>query len=342
MRIWVNAGLLLVLAALMTYVLIYFFYRNSLLGVPLRGKLSYLISRVPDEDSPAWPHVLGGVLMCLGFCLLVGSYVALMPFVSADFNRHSTALTAGGLMFAVLISAVSFWTLWQTKKIEQIQGSNVGSFRELIEMMVRDMESLSDDFRANNNRVREHHRVFLVTTNPYFGKLSFPFDKVTQKFEDAMSHNAKHVKSSSSPDRTEGFQMEVLCGDLSAIVKFHQIFYRGKGEVVAATDDNQVVKASQDTEAFIRRLNEDAGCEIVHRAQRVPKTQFAIIGNVVYEFILEAPGFQSEIHRARRIGDKVACDRFLETFRLLKDLSVKGDTPDERRKLLSFELGGSQ
>jgi hypothetical protein len=342
MIFWIDLGLCLLLAALVTYIMIFLYHRESLRGMTIKTKIAYLISRVPDEDSSAWPHVLAGVLACLGFCLLIGSVVATMSFVSADFNRHSTALTAGSLVFAVLISAVSFWTLWQTKKIEQLQGSNIENFRELMEAMVRDMEAINTDFIANNSRAREHHRIYLVTTNPLFGKLSFPSARVTQQFEDAMRHNAAHAGRSGDNGRdNSGFSMEILCGNADAIRIFHRTFFRGKGEELAAADDHQVVRACEETERVIRSLNEASGSVIVHRAARVPKTQFAIIGNIVYEFILDAPGFQSEVHRARRIGDRVACERFLETFKLLRDLSAPDDFDGSKARRLNL-VGGTQ
>jgi hypothetical protein len=323
---WFTLGLSCFALSVVIYVCLYLGFRTSFLGLSFSDKIAHLISHVPDDDSPAWPHILAGVLFCMGLCLSVGVSVSSLQFVTSNPNAHSMALTASGLVFGVLISSISFWTLWQTKRIEQAQGSNINGFRELITAIAKEIEFINKDFRENNKRIgREHHRVFLVTTNPYFGHLSFTGDvESTDRFADAMRHAAENVHFSGDNADDERFKMEILCGDRQAIQGFHQTFY-GKAGAQADQNDSKVVKASHETEHFLSELQAKADPmatgtpNLISRAEKIPKTQFAIVGNCVFEFILETPGYQSEIRRARRIREKVVCDRFRETFELLKE-----------------------
>jgi len=322
MTMWMNIGIIFLVIAAATFGVVFLINRDALIGYRWSQKLSLLLTHIPDADAAAWPHVFGGVSLFLGICLLVGAAVANMSFVVADFNRHSAALTAGGFAFAVMVSVVSFLTLGQTKKIEQAQGANIDGFRDLIRKIHRDLKAVNDDFLTNNFRAREHHRVFLITSNPFLGRLSYPTDPIAGEFSDALRHSAECVGHAPAALGRDTFTFEVICGNPDVIRQFHREFYRGPGGTLAPEDDPQVKTASEMAERLIAELNTAAGKTIVHRVPRVPKTQFSVVGNVVYEFILETPGFHSEVHRARRIGDKVVCDRFLETFHLLKELAA--------------------
>ncbi len=318
LRGWIILGILSLLGAVVLYVRMYRKARTSFMGLKMRVLLSDLISHVDNEDDTALPHIFAGVLGSLGVCLLTGAVIGSALNGAQELNTHSIALTSGGLMFAVLISGISFWTLYQTKRIEEIQGSVISSFRGLIEAMTDQLRRVNDDFRLNRFNAHEHHRVLIVTTNPCFGLLSFPDEKFTEDFADEMRHAASNVNRGAEKDG-EKYKMEILCGSPEIIMQFHRNFYKTPGDL-------RIEQKSQKTETFIKVLETEAGTNIVSRANEILNTQFAIIGNVVFEFVLETPGHETEIHQARRIREKVVCDRFRELFDLLKRLSATPPT----------------
>jgi hypothetical protein len=353
MKGWLLLGLGSLAISLVIYWCIYWNSRVLLRRLNIRDLISDLISHVPKDDSPAWPHILAGVFACLGTCLLAGFFVASLLSKSQNVNSHGIALTSGELVFAVLISGISFWTLCQTKRIELIQGSNIDGFRGLIQALTEEIEFVNNDF-SRYKRARIHHRIYLVTTNPYFGLLSFGRDDTdTARFENALRQAARHVESTKALCEEERFKIEILCGAEETIRRFHETFYRSREHRAfspngdpseQATDqqngitsvpqseqlpqederstnhDREIADATTRTTKFITDLDTEAEKQICFLAKHVPKTQFAIIGNVVFEFILETPGLQTEIHKARLIREKIVCDRFVETFAMLRRL----------------------
>jgi hypothetical protein len=118
------------------------------------------------------------------------------------------------------------------------------------------------------------------------------------------------------------FQFEIICGSEKTIDLFHRTYYRRGAGGLAPSRDPDVLEADRTAERFIRELSGAARTGIATRVRAIPKTQFAVVGNVVFEFILDAPGRRAptEINRARRIEEAVTCNRFAETFKILKQL----------------------
>jgi len=113
LKAWIILGCVSSGIAMLSYFLIYRSSRTFFIGRHWRDIISDLISHVPNEKDPALPHILAGVFACLGICLLLGVLVASLLSGNQNVNSHNIALTTGALVFAVLISTVSFWTLYQ-------------------------------------------------------------------------------------------------------------------------------------------------------------------------------------------------------------------------------------
>lgn len=320
MRAWFFAGAISAIVSLIVYVLLYRCYKDSFLGMSLLDKLMYLVSHVPDDRSPAWPHITAGVLFCGGLCLMAGTAIACLPFVEKNLGQHGTALTAGSLVFGVLISMISFWTLWQTKRIEQLQGINITGFRNLVVVITREIERVNKDFLAHGCRASVNHRIFLATTNPCFGYLSFPHSKEERGFANAMGDAGKNVAASRGKG-ARTFQMKVLCGEESLVHSFNEAYFKNAEPGLTEEKRTEAVKdADEHTEKFISGLDANAKEAVVKRQKNLPTVQFAVVGNVVLEFILLEPrsGASTGLAGARRIEDRLVCDRFCQQLELLE------------------------
>ena len=322
MQQWLISGTIATCISLVVYTSIYIYYRQSFFGMSVWDKLTYLISHVPDDRSAAWPHICAGVLFCAGVCLIGGTMIAGLPFVVKKFDQHATALTAGSLIFGVLISVISFWTLWQTKRIEQLQGANITGFKNLVAAITHEIERVNRDFLDHGNRASVGHRVLLATTNPYFGLLSFPDTIEERRFANAMCDAAKNVRSSANGNRK--FQMRILCANADHVHSFNDDFFK-KAEPAQSEDERKQATKTADerTEKFVSDLETYAADQVVKRQSAIPMLQFAVVGNVVFEFILLEPrtGASTGIAGARKIEDRLVCDRFCKHLDLLERLS---------------------
>jgi hypothetical protein len=315
--IWLLVGLGLCTIGIAIYCGVYLKKEKAFAGLSTLQTVLHLISNVPDDNSQAWPHIVAGVLTTLGLCLIASGTIVSLPFVAEDRNTVGLALTAGGLAFGVLISSISFWTLWQTRRIEQLQGARLEGFPSLIEIVASELDNLVSDLRLNNWKPRAHHRVYLVTKNPFFGRLSFPTEKFTERYTDALGHVATAVNLAKNTGAVHDFDVQFLCGDSEALNEFHSMYFPSSDPLKRFSDE--ALAATAETESLLEDLKKKAGGkDITKRIHNVPETQFAVVGSVVFEFILESRGSQAEVHSCRRIRDQVVCDRFVDTFKLLK------------------------
>lgn len=318
-RQWLVVGFVLTVLGLATYLRLYFVHVKSFTGLRLRQVFYQLVSHVPDDDRSAGLHILAGVMFTCGVAFVLGGTVVTMPFVTGDADNNSLFLTTAGFVFGVEISILSFWTLWQTRRIEQNQGSDIASFTGLISGLAEDMEQLLGDLKARNFSATSYHRIYLVTTNPFLGELSFPREDSTIRFGNALRNAARWVAESSHGGSTEGLDFQILCGDVQAIGRFHEGFFGTLNQPVKSSDP-RVSTATAKVEKGLQDLESEAGKKVVHRLKSVPPVQFAVVGHSVFEFLIDSQGSQSEIQKARRIRERVMCDRFVETFKILKQL----------------------
>src|SRR5205085_3425207 len=133
-------------------------------------------------------------------------------------------------------------------------------------------------------------RVYLVTNNPYFGVNSYPGKKVTLKYKNVFDELADRLtvlsRTRSNHPTFQGFKFKVICADAENIAKFNAHYY------TAETQDAKL-DADSSTEEFILHLSTAGGEGSFLRIPRaIADVQFAVIGDVVFEFILSAPDDQ--------------------------------------------------
>ncbi|MBS1983442.1 MAG: hypothetical protein JST16_04650 [Bdellovibrionales bacterium] len=226
------------------------------------------------------------------------------------------------MIFGVLISTISFWTLWQTRRIEQNQGAEVSGFAQLIDRMAAEIEVLVKDLRDHGYRPRAHHRFLLVTTNPFFGRVSFKSAECTTRYTDALRHlatAASEVLQKSGGNAGHRLDVRILCGTRKALEDFHSIYFPPQTGQAISTE---AANASDDAESLLAQLLHESGAAglLIERRDTIPRTQFAIVGNAVFEFVLTSPGSQTEVHTTRLLREAVVCQRFIETFEILLKL----------------------
>jgi hypothetical protein len=299
-------------------------HKEKLKFLPTPEIIVALVSHLPSDGnvrpSPK-KHIIAGVSICMGVCLLVGVGISQLPFVEPHYDAHGTALTAAGLTFGILISVISFWTLWQTKKIESLQGAYTPGFKKLTLDLAVAIEELHGDFVAHGNSASMGHRVILITKNPYFGLLSFFDDAIERRFRTALCTAAEDVSRSHG---TNKFTMVVLCGNKQIFEDFNREFFESKLPNLNKIDrDAKISDANQRTQGLLTELDTKAGEQVVFQGANIPDIQFAIVGHTVFEFILLEPrsGSITGIAGARKIEDGLVCGRFLKQYELIKKLN---------------------
>jgi hypothetical protein len=324
-KIWIIIGLIFFACGVYVYRKIAGENKDRLALLSRREKLAALFSYVPTDPSirpTPVKHIVAGVLAFIGLSLFVGGLLSHLV-VHPNYNEHSAALSLAGMIFALLLSGLSFWTLWQTKKIESLQGAHISGFKKLTSDLADAIKDVHDDFVRHGCSASSHHRVIFVTNNPYFGVLSFFNDPVEIKFREALTNVAHDVSRSMGSTK---FTLMVLCGNEPTIEKFNKEFFENKSPQENQQDrEAEIRKANQSTEEFLSKLTGEAegNATVVFRGADIPDIQFAIIGNTVFEFILlePRPGSITGIAGARKIDDALVCNRFLEHFKIFKKLN---------------------
>lgn len=311
-------GVLCIFIGTAGYNWLYVRARNDLEGFSFRETVSQLVSHLPDDGSAAWPHILSGVAFTVGVSLVGG--FAIEGFVVQFDGRVPRGIGASlaSVIFASEIGAISFWTLWQTKRIERGQGVMLHGFSALTTSMSREMKSLWEELERANWMPQAHHRFLLVTTNPWFGMLSHPYAASTQEFREGLERLAHAVKSCHDSNSPRPFIFGILMGDDTRLREFHSLYFSDlpDDEKVAAVEE-----ATDKLKGFVDILHSFGvdRARIQHKAS-VPAFQFAIIGSVVFEFILDTVGGATEVHRARIVRERLLCERFVQTYRVLESL----------------------
>jgi hypothetical protein len=321
---WLLFGVFLLVFGLLLYSTIFWkaksipYFRNLGSG----AKMAAIISYIPEGTCRPWLHIAAGISSSIGLCILIGSSVAfnLLPENDAS-NANATSIAA--FIFTIIISALSIWTLWQTRKIDHDKGYNVIGFLELIEYLNKELDVLRDDLSKNGGRgSAAHHRVYMVTTNPLFGQLSYPTLRATKDFADHLRNLAMDARDDEAHERHLRF--EILCGTREAIKSMHDTFYSKKIEENPVEGQQLSSRKTAEAEAAIQDIAECGpyGSPVIYRLHRVPPTQFMIVGNKVFEFILEPTRLRSEIHNTEVHEDSRTCDKYIKTFNIFKDLGA--------------------
>jgi len=313
-RVFDHGGLLLLATALLL-VGLYFAARLRQL-LPTKNRLWHdipkLISHVPNETVTAWHHVRLGLLLVLGFGI-VGAL--LWTSLSAgDMTANSYIATSVGVMIGLLALPFTLWTLYQTKRLERLQGEPIQRFDQLIKAMTTELRRLKLLYEENKDRSSSAFRLCLVTNNPFFGVITYPDKTESRDFRLAVEGIAACIRDhrNQRPERRkgQGIVMKVICANESRLAEFNARYFD-------ASAAEELKAANIASEKFLTDLIGDVGeGAIVRIGTAVGEAQYAVIGDVVFEFLLESPhgpGAKtrgSDIASTTRIEDKAAADRF--------------------------------
>lgn len=312
-----------------------------LLYLPIYGRLAEkrsilrdiprLIAHVPDAS--AGHHIAAGVLLFSGLSLLAGAGYSQLFCSKLDWNSYLA--TSSGLMLGFFTLILSFWTLWQTKRLERLQGERIDRFDSLIKIIGKEIEDMIARYLQGHDRSSDLFRVCIVTNNPYFGVITYPNGDVTIAFSATMNNLCKHIqnyrvkkakKSRLATDK--GFRLRIVCADSVNLSTFNKQYFD------AADGQAGLEEVNKQSESFLGEICSLLGAECVTRLPIVlPDVQFVIVGNVVYEFVLEAPEDQNQdrgtnICHTRRVEDQALADRyerhmsFFESLARMKSIDV--------------------
>jgi hypothetical protein len=165
-----------------------------------------------------------------------------------------------------------------------------------------------------NHKAQAFHRVYLVTTEPFLGSLSYhdldQWKLFRTHLETLSSLRAESIRQ---PSVNRYFEFHVVCGDAQSIKGFHQSFYSGSGKT-----PDEIARSAQRANDDIDRYNsmvKDAGGDgPFYRTNKIPPVQFMVIGNKLFEFTLESQGSMTEIFNTQVVHDTRFCKNYIETF----------------------------
>jgi hypothetical protein len=285
---------------------------------------------------PAY-HILGAILGFSGLSLIAGFlWVALFK---KDATAGSYMMTSAGMALGILTLVLSIWTLNQTMRLERLQGEAIERFDQLILTMVEDLRALLKRYKTSQDKSSDLFRVILVTNNPFFGIISYRGENEAQEFKNAFDALADLIKDEKAKDHDEsGFYVKLICAEETGLKDFTAPYFEpgdndseDRKEELQKKGDN-VVKESEE---FIKSLKDRMGAECIVRSPiKISEAQFAVIGDVVFEFLLEPPDTAKSSWRARgsninetnRIEDSGAADRFKRFARFLEELIKDGNS----------------
>ncbi len=294
-------------------------------------RLVDLISHVPDPKAGPGPHIFAGVTLIFGIALAFGTIVADVSSEPEDFLSYVISLSS--LIVGTLFSAISLWTLWQTRRLEYQAGYKIFDFHHLIIVLNKELDNLLSSLRNYQKKPQPFHRVYLVTTQPFLGMLTYPNSKETSKFESSLFECARlysdlvlEFNNNSIPRM---FEFQVICGDKSAISEFHKKYFTANGTTeskLADLDDTVEIKIKQmnelaRTQNKKNKITENLGPFL--RMDHVPKVQYMIIGNKLFEFTLESGNSLSEIFNTQVVSDSRYCNAYIENFKILLKAFMK-------------------
>ncbi len=272
--------------------------------------ISNIIAYVPTNNSKELPHIIAGVFLTFGLSILIGLFTSLIinRIDSNELNFHGVFITTAGFVFGIIISTLSFWTLWQTKKIEHLQGYKITQFLSLIDNLNKELEIVINDYRDNKHSVKRHHRFFLITTNPFLGLLSFPDKKETESFIGKLNE-LKTIIQRNSKGTSGSFRFEIICASLSKMDDFHKFFF--------GNNQDKINEINTETEKLLSNFE---NFSILTRKSEIPQfPQFAIVGNTIFEFTLDARAPHTEVSETYVVTDRARCEMYEKTFELLKN-----------------------
>jgi len=279
-----------------------------------------LISHLPDSTSGPGAHIFAGVFFASGVSGIISIIIA--DAISSPDQLHGMIISTNSLLIAALFSSVTLWTLWQARRISYQSGYQIHDFHDLISHVNNDLEDLCDSIsNVYNMKPQPFHRVYLVTKQPFLGMLTYPVSPETRKFKQHLitlsSYAANSIAAKEGGKAINPLVFEIICGTENVISQFHKEYYQG-----GSKSKQEIKQLGEDVELEIRQMDEKLQAVGAHgpfyRTVKVPKVQFMIIGNKLYEFTLHPGNSVTEIFNTQVVTDSRYCNAYIETFSILR------------------------
>jgi hypothetical protein len=306
-------GVLLFILGVFVYIYIWSKNKNDLPdGQSWYRSIAYILSFTPRSSVVV--HIIAGICVTLGLALSGGYFIGyrLNP---NTLTSHSSAVGIASTIFSVLTCFITFWTLNQTKKIEHNQGHKIYDFPTLITRMANDINGLIRSYKENyKEEAQEFHRVYLITEHPFFGHMSFPADDYTKNLLFGYERLKELLE-----ERDSGFVFEMICGSPGCVGEFIGQYYSG-----ISNEETKRKRIEQEVNYFEKKISDFVEAGIATRVEELPRyPQFAIIGNTVFEFLIQARNPQTKSIETHVSMDANKCQLYIKTFELLKQVLPK-------------------
>ena len=271
------------------------------------GEIPRLIAGVSASTVKARQHIWAGAFLFAGLSLIVGMGAADLFPDHADIRGFKS--TNAGLVLGILTLFLALWTLYQTKRLERLQGEGIKGFDTLIGAIRKETDNLVQRWDDSRDRSSDVFRLYMITNNPYFGINSYPGKAVSLDYASSLKKLAERVRTQRLKTKGKEFKFRIVCADKLTLENFNEN-YEDLGIYDKAT-------RNEESENFIQDLDNCLGHDAFHRLPlEIPAVQFVVVGDVVFEFILESP--DSKASRARgsniihttRIDDRLVAERF--------------------------------
>jgi hypothetical protein len=279
-----------------------------------------LISHVPSPNSGPGFHVLAGTSLVGGLSIGLATVLSDIAVPFSDFTP--AVVSTASLLIGLTFSSVSLWTLWQARRLDFQAGYKIHDFHDLIARINRDLTALFESLQGVYQlRAQPYHRVYLVTTQPFLGMLSYPNSTETREFQEHFRTLARltadTIRLHKRGDSSHDLDFQVICGDPLAIKEFHRSFYHQSArtpEELAALDDSVEREIQQMSDVIMAA----GGTGPFLRTRDVPRVQFMIIGNKLYEFTLDPGNSVTEIFNTQVLHDSRYCEAYIQNFSIMK------------------------
>lgn len=286
-------------------------------GKSLRDRILSAFSHVDDSHTGPGAHILAGVMSLVGAAGIVATL--LLMWLQPETFSVSLILSAFSALTVVFFAAMEIWTLWQTRRIFFSQGYVVNDFRRLIVLLTRELQTLEDSIREDyKGKPQPYHRVYAVAPHFFFGMLSFPLERETRDYENALLNICALRKNCHG-----AFDIRFICSDENSIHEWHERYYSQHPEKIKKVEeaDAKFENLIQQMDQKARRTEEDGSSTIFTRLSDVPKVQFMVIGTKLFEFTLNSENNSTDIYNTQVISDSRQCNAYIEQFKFVSRLS---------------------
>ena len=278
-----------------------------------------LFSHVDSVHTGPAPHIISGVLTLAGGVGLI-SLAVLRFLIPSKFDAAMT-LSLFSAIAVLFFAAIEIWTLWQAKRIAFDKGYIVSDFKTLIRQLTEELKLMEQSIRIDYELQpeRQIHRFYAVAPHFFFGMLSFPRERITRDYRNALVDLCE-VRGAC----TESFPIDIICSDDASIHEWHMKYFR-----LSRDKDAKIKSADETFNALLNDMDREArrpdetDYSIFSRMEDVPKVQFMIIGNKLFEFTMNSANNSTNIFNTQVVSDARLCDAYIEQYKFIKNLALK-------------------